>query len=131
MLLLADFFLASFNQRSIKKVRGFSEGARKLLLSYHWPGNVRELKNLLERIILLEDGDTILPGQLALISNVDEKRNKVIGPGVTDACLDYEKVTGDLIKKALKRTRGNVREAAEVLNMPVHKLRYRIKKFGL
>ncbi|MBW2320722.1 MAG: sigma-54-dependent Fis family transcriptional regulator [Deltaproteobacteria bacterium] len=131
ILLLVEHFMDYYNVKFGKGFTKISPEARAILLQYHWPGNVRELKNLLERIILLEDGDTILPGQLAFISNVDEKRNKVIGPGVTNACLDYEKVTGDLIKKALKRTRGNVREAAEVLNMPVHKLRYRIKKFGL
>lgn len=131
ILLLIEYFTDYYNLKFGKRFTKISPEAKSILLQYHWPGNVRELKNLLERVILLEDGDTLLPRHLTFIANVNEEPNKLIGSGITDACLDYEKVTVDLIRKALKLTAGNVKEAAEVLNMPVHKLRYRIKKFGL
>jgi DNA-binding NtrC family response regulator len=54
---------------------------------------------------------------------------------MVDVCfgsIDYEEVTKFLIQKALRRTRGNILEASRTLmNMPLHKLRYRMKKLGV
>jgi len=131
ILILAKHFMTHYNNKLGSRFIMFSPQAEAMLLQYHWPGNVRELRNMVERIILLEDGDTILPNHLSPISNLNEKQSNGIGPGVYEGSLDYQEVTRALIKKALKRTSGNVVEAAQVLNMPVHKLRYRIKKFGM
>jgi len=43
-----------------------SEEAKKLLLEYDWPGNVRELRSVVERAVILSDGDEILPDDLGL-----------------------------------------------------------------
>ena len=59
--LLLHHFMAKYNVEFRKNFRHVSDEALKLLVAYAWPGNVRELRNLLERILILERGDTILP----------------------------------------------------------------------
>jgi DNA-binding NtrC family response regulator len=66
---LALHFLAHFAGRYGRPVRGFSDAARRLLLSYDWPGNVRELRNAVERAVVMAEEDEIgagdVPPQLA------------------------------------------------------------------
>ncbi|MDY0041512.1 MAG: helix-turn-helix domain-containing protein, partial [Desulforhabdus sp.] len=103
---------------------------RKALEEYAWPGNVRELRNLLERIILLENGPTLMPRHL----NFLQAEQEGTAPPDQPPCpvtLDYEENMKNLIQEGLRRTGGNVLEAARLLNMQAHKLRYRIKKYGL
>ncbi len=131
IILLTKHFMTNYNHKFGKDFNKVSPKATSILLQYHWPGNVRELRNMVERVILLEDGDTLLPEHIAFVSDFKEEKD---GGGVTDisdGSLDYEEATKALIKKALKQTMGNVVDAAQLLNMPVHKLRYRIKKFGM
>ena len=64
ILLLAEHFLDSFNRKFKKHFRRLSRPAADILLAYEWPGNVRELKNVLERAVLLEDGEELLTEML-------------------------------------------------------------------
>jgi two-component system, NtrC family, response regulator AtoC len=128
--LLSEYFMSYYNQKFQKNFTRVSLEARKMLLAYPWPGNVRELKNILERIILLESGNIILPEHLSHLLTEHEKAlsaEKDFSAGL----LDYEEVTKRLMQEALKRTGGNLLEAARQLNMPAHKMRYRIRKYGL
>ena len=61
VLLLSKHFINEFNRDFNKSVTKIHPDAEKLLLSYSWPGNVRELRNVLERAILLESEDVLLP----------------------------------------------------------------------
>ncbi|BBO69704.1 acetoacetate metabolism regulatory protein AtoC [Desulfosarcina alkanivorans] len=128
ILLLTEHFLSHYGSKFGKRFTNISPEAKDALLQYHWPGNVRELRNILERVSLLEDGDTLLPKHF--LHSFDLCKEKVSGLKA-DHTLDYGQTVRNLIKEALKRTRGNVVESAKLLNMPVHKLRYRIKKLGL
>ena len=56
---LAQHFLASYNEAMAMDVEGFDAEALKCLASYAWPGNVRELENVVERAMVLADGETI------------------------------------------------------------------------
>jgi DNA-binding NtrC family response regulator len=64
--LLLYHYMEKYDSEFRKAFRHISEDALRLLMSYSWPGNVRELRNLLERILILENGDTILPEHLPL-----------------------------------------------------------------
>jgi transcriptional regulator with PAS, ATPase and Fis domain len=64
ILLLAQHFLESFNRKFKKHFRSVSRAAADILVAYSWPGNVRELKNVLERAVLLEDGEELTPAML-------------------------------------------------------------------
>ena len=66
---LAEYFISFYNQKYGKKFNTVSPEARKALREYSWPGNVRELRNTLERIILLESGDTIFRHQLSFLQS--------------------------------------------------------------
>jgi transcriptional regulator with GAF, ATPase, and Fis domain len=61
ILLLAEHYLAHFNERLGKTVAGFDKPTRQKLLDYDWPGNVRELKNEVHRLVLLTDDGATIP----------------------------------------------------------------------
>lgn len=132
IILLATFFMNQFNIRFGRHFRYISPEARDLMLNYPWPGNVRELRNLMERIILLQNDDTIVSRHLpeAMIKNSPPEGPADAPLPETDQ-MDYDSVVRNLILKALDKSRGNVLEAAHLLNMPVHRLRYRIKKLDI
>jgi DNA-binding NtrC family response regulator len=127
---LTEYFLKLYNQKLGKTFAKISAEAKKLLLEYHWPGNVRELRNTIERVILLENGNVLLPEHIAFYQGEKESTE---GPGIdfSMGTLDYAETIRRMLEEALKRSQGNVLEAARLLNMPPHKMRYRIKKYGL
>ena len=63
---LAEFFLKRFSAHFSRPINGFSPGAKRLLLNYPWPGNVRELENIIERAVLMAEGDIIEEKDLAI-----------------------------------------------------------------
>lgn len=131
IILLTKYFMTLYNNKFGKDFKNILPEAKKILIGYHWPGNVRELSNTMERILLIESGDMLQPEHLIKHLSLPENNGPRTGYNHTIDTLDYEEVTKSLIKKALEQTLGNVTEAALLLNMPVHKLRYRIKKFSL
>ena len=130
IILLTKHFMTHYNSKIGKRIKNISPKVTNFLLQYPWPGNVRELRNMVERVILLEDGDTLLPEHIAFVSDLKEEKDGRV-TDISGGSLDYEEATKALIKKALKQTVGNVVEAAQLINMPVYKLRYRIKKFEI
>lgn len=64
ILRLVEFFLERFCTRKERKVLMLAPDVRKVLSAYSWPGNVRELENLMERLSILVDGDTVGLGDL-------------------------------------------------------------------
>jgi DNA-binding NtrC family response regulator len=132
IMLIAEHFLDLYNRKFERNFKHISPQAARILVDYHWPGNIRELRNTLERIILLESGDTLLPEHLAFLN----PREMTVQPSVSASTpppktLDYQEVIKDLMQEALRKTEGNVVEASRILNMPAHKVRYRLKKYGI
>lgn len=127
---LAEHFIAFFNLKYGKHFTTIDPEAKKALQEYSWPGNVRELRNTLERIVLLENDTTVLPLHLSFLEPEPQAPGLPEAKGA-DGSLEYEETIKRLIMETLGRTGGNVLEAARLLNMPAHKLRYRIKKYGL
>jgi DNA-binding NtrC family response regulator len=127
---LTEYFVSHFNRKYGKEFTMVSPEARRVLLDYSWPGNVRELRNALERIILLESGNTIHPRHLPF-PHPDEETIVPSEPDLAEGTLGYEDVVKRLVQEALDKTGGNVLEASRLLNMPAHKMRYRIKKYDL
>ncbi len=135
ILLLARYFITLYNKEFRKNFRGLTKETERLFLEYHWPGNVRELKNVIERVMILENDEYIKPEHLPieLISRESTLRSNIerlefdIPPGG----IDIEDVEKNLIKKALEKTRGNQTRAARLLNISRDALRYRMQKFGL
>jgi DNA-binding NtrC family response regulator len=134
--LLANYFLSLFASRYNKKsLQGFSPEAERLLTAYDWPGNVRELKNIIERVVVLESGDLVLPdhlpGEIYSEQAGPRERKKENGFVLPEEGLSLETLEKDLIRQALERANNNKTVAAKLLNVSYDSLRYQIKKHGL
>jgi DNA-binding NtrC family response regulator len=129
-----SYFCAKYNKKAIRR---YSPEAEKLLVSHDWPGNVRELRNVIERIVVLESGDTILPEHLPKeISTKHATLPSSGGTGTTafvlpEGGISLDDVEKNLIVQALERTRNNKTQAAKLLQISYDALRYQVKKFGL
>lgn len=131
ILPLARHFITKYNLKFSKKFVGLSPAALQLMTGYPWPGNIRELRNVIERIVLLEEGDTIRARHIEKIihrSSPSKDHPELDSGGFP---LDYETAIKALIQHSLNLSRGNVQESARILNIPVHKLRYRIQKYDI
>ena len=104
--------------------------ARGILLGYQWPGNVRELENIIERLSIMVDQDTIsaadLPGFLLSPNSEPPMLDHNESPG--SKLEDMEKAE---LLDALKRNRWVQSRAAQDLGITLRKLGYRLKKYGL
>jgi len=132
ILPLALFFMNKFNEKFRKQFRGVSEEAKKLLLDHPWTGNVREMRNVIERVILMEDGHEIEPGHLDFMKKTSEgismAGSKIRLPS---AGLNLDELTRDLIIQALERAGGHRGRAAKLLGMSRPTMIYRIEKYGI
>jgi len=132
---IARHFLASFATRYNKKtIKRFSPEAIALLEAYGWPGNVRELRNLVERLVVLESAEVILPEHLPdwLAKRPGEaSRPREGGFLLPETGLSLEEVEKGLIKQALERSKYNKTQAARLLQISYDTLRYQVKKYGL
>jgi transcriptional regulator with PAS, ATPase and Fis domain len=132
ILQLADYFLQEFNTKFHKRFRGLAEGAKELFLGYSWPGNVRELRNILERAVLLSDGEFVLPEHLQLPSGSQEPRRDPDSPtGVPPVDLPLFELEKQALLHALEKAGQNQSLAAKLLQISRDTLRYRMKKFNI
>ena len=131
--LLVNHFLAKNNQNLNKNVKGIDHKALEALMNYPWYGNVRELENTIERAMVLTDKDSIEPENLPM--EVQNFQNRVeIAPLDEEECSIKKAakvMEMNLIKKALKRTRGNHTHAARLLEISHRALLYKIKEYGI
>jgi two-component system, NtrC family, response regulator AtoC len=130
--LLIDHFIARNNQRLGTRIRGIEPSARKLLLAHRWPGNVRELENLIERAVVLAEGDTLtvsdIPSQLHEATDVV---SSVLSSGDLSIKKAAATIEESLIRRALEQTRGNRTAAARLLEISHRALLYKIKDYKL
>lgn len=78
IILFARKFLNAFAREENKQFQKFSPESEQLLLSYSWPGNVRELQNVIRSIVVLHEGDVVIPSMLplAVIREKGERRRR-------------------------------------------------------
>ncbi len=153
ILPLVNFFLARYNTRFRKNIRGITDETRKLLVNHAWPGNVRELKNAIERAMLLEDEDILTPKYLPFSvaqpgSGMTAYESASMGgngtslaqfPGgrmlprlvLPEGGTSLEEVERCLVELAMKQANNNQTHAARLLDISRDALRYKLKKFGL
>ena len=139
ILPLARLFIAEANRRFHKQVLGLSPEADSYLLGYPWPGNVRELKNTVERILILEDCETIKPRHLPpeILKQPSAQDDALQLPQALEILsgIDYDDVLNrvgrHLIREALRLAGGNKAQAARLLSMDRGTLRYNIRRMGL
>jgi two-component system response regulator HydG len=125
VLVLADHFLRRFTQENKKRVEGFSEDARAKIVAHRWPGNVRELENAIERAVVLCEGSQIAGSDLP-IDVAPMPKGVLRVPGATMA--EIERFA---ILTTLEATNGSTTKAAEMLDISVRTIQYRLHEYGL
>ena len=133
--LLVEHFISKSAKACGRSDMSISKEAIEVLKQYSWPGNIRELENVIERCVALESANLItvasLP-QYVRYQNTDAFESIYEIP---DDGLDLEKVIGSFEKefliKALEKTNGVRKDAADLLKITFRSLRYRLKKYGL
>ena len=125
---LLEHFLKIYSAREAKKIKGFTREAYELLLRYHYPGNVRELENIVERAVVLSQGEYITTEELPL-----SLRKEIFPQEQEFLSLDerIEAIERSIILEALKRNNWVKTRAARELGISERVLRYRIRKFGI
>lgn len=141
IITIATSFINLFNQKLGRNMKGFNSEAAKIMLNYAWKGNIRELRNVIERIVLLEQGEHITKDSLAFLNHstiAHTESNEVIKLaegehhlGLSSTGVLMSNVLKDLIVQTLKITGGNQMQAAKVLGVSRSKLRYRIDQLGI
>ena len=130
VLLLAHYFLKQFASDMGKDLTGMARGVENKLKSYTFPGNIRELRNLMERAVILCDGDCLTEADFPDLDDAGDFGGGHDVPG-EDWPLNLEALEKHAIIRALKLSSGNQTEAAKHLGIGHDALRYRIKKLEL
>jgi DNA-binding NtrC family response regulator len=133
---LTEPLVAELNAAAGRHVKLVPQSVYKRMRAYDWPGNVRELRNVVERAVLLADGDVFpeqwldLGGRLARPQSAPAvEGNRLIIP--LDGSMALDEMDSYIIQTALEKAGYNVTATARSLGTTRETLRYRIQKYGL
>jgi len=124
ILLLIRHFVSRFAAEAGRAVPRFSDGALASLRGYHWPGNVRELQNVVQRLVVMSEGDTIDVTDLPELMRFSALRG-------AHADRTLAEVEADHIRFVLESAAGNKTRAASILGIDRKTLREKIKNYNL
>jgi two-component system response regulator AtoC len=131
--LLISHFIKKYSQSMSKNVLGINPKALEAMMNYIWYGNVRELENTVERAIVLTDGDHIelddLPPEVRDFH--DGIQLEPLGEEGYSIKKGSKYLETNLIKKALRKTKGNHTQAAKLLEISHRALLYKIKEYEI
>jgi two-component system response regulator FlrC len=148
---LAEFFLKRYSMNIGRDSLTLSAAAKALLQQYPWPGNVRELENIIQRAVLLADGDQIYAEDLELDDSqlthpgladppvkepIKQDLSTAMPQNGTEIALlkgelsqDIESVEREHILKVLAEVKGNRTKAVDILGISARALRYKLKSY--
>jgi len=130
--LLANWFREKFARENEKRVVGFDESAQMNLMHYDYPGNVRQLENIIERAVVLTEGDVITAVDLPL--EVRKPGIPLLGRGAAfpySEGLTLAQLEAEHIRRVLVHTAGNTTKAAKSLGISRSTLWRKMKEYGL
>ncbi len=144
--ILADYFLRQFSAEYGKTGIKFASSAIEYMMKRDWKGNIRELRNIVERGVLLAQGDAVeiqdlfidelseldVDMQMDDVSDGIDAQNDI--PSIPQDTFNLGDIEREVIKMALKKTEGNRTHAAKLLGISVRTLRNKLaeyRKMGL
>jgi DNA-binding NtrC family response regulator len=120
---LTDFFIELYSRKLGKNLKKTSADLFQKLESYNFPGNIRELRNIIERAVILSDGQTL--NESALPKEILHKTN------LNSQSLNLEDVEKTHILSILEQTNGNKTKAAEILGIGLTTLYRKLQAYGI
>jgi DNA-binding NtrC family response regulator len=139
ILVLAEHYIRTIGSRlaTRKRINGLTPEVANVFRRYSWPGNVRELRNVVERALILEDGDkitleylpSVVTGQIA--ARAEEKDRNAEQFVLPQEGISLDEVELSFVRQAIERSDGNQTRAAELLGISRDQLRYRLKKLDV
>jgi DNA-binding NtrC family response regulator len=146
--LLAKRFLEKYSAIHGKKLRGFTDKAKRALLAYPWPGNIREMQNMVERGVILASSGTRIELEQMFSSSGDHQTvefgidgygsldidcmetGKDLCETVLNGVMTLDQVEAMLIEAAVDKARGNLSSAARMLGLTRRQLAYRLGRLN-
>jgi len=123
--LLAEHFIAKFSRENQRTVEGLSDDARQKIAAHRWPGNVRELENAMERAVLFSEGNVVQAEALPF-DTVPATFEDIQVPGASMAQVEKY-----VILKTLEAAEGSTARAADILDLSVRTIQYRLHEYGV
>jgi two-component system, NtrC family, response regulator len=122
--ILADHFLKEFSNKVNRKVKKMDEFFLKILNHHAWKGNIRELRNVIERAVIVANGDTLTSDLLPFDFLSDATED-------TGATLNLASIESQYIRKAMSQSKGNKTEASRLLGIGLSTLYRKIEDYNL
>lgn len=123
ILLFIDAFLHKFAAKYKRQEMRMHEQTIEKLRSYHWPGNIRELQHMIEKAVILCDGNLIRPKDILVKQTWQPQANTVV--------TNLEEMERQAIETAIRKNNGNLTAAAEQLGVSRQTLYNKLKRFKL
>ena len=123
IFLLTQYFATKFAEELGKPKLRFSENAMSVLRNYHWPGNVRELENVVQRLVVMTEGDLIEVPDLPSLMRFSALQKTGLNRTLSEVEAEY-------IRNVLTSVGGNKTRAAEILGIDRKTLREKLSKMG-
>ncbi|HPW22425.1 MAG TPA: sigma-54 dependent transcriptional regulator [Smithellaceae bacterium] len=136
ILPLTDYFLEKFNKKLAVSVN-MEQEVKEMFLRHDWPGNIRELENLIERMILLAQNDTVTMREIpeefkAAVNKIAAAPLETSKKPFKNYMRDHvENVEKQMIVKMLEEAGGNVTKAAQQLGLSRKGLQLKMIKYNL
>lgn len=135
--ILAQHFAEKYSRKMGRDIVKLSSYAIDFLNKYSFPGNVRELENLIERSVALSSTNIILPESLTISMHkarrwVEGVKNRRFDLKQVEQGVDLDEILSAFesayLKKAMEAAGGDKKKAADLLNLSLRSLRYRLDK---
>ena len=136
---LAMHFIKKYCEENKRNIPSINIDALEMLVDYHWPGNVRELEHVIERLIILLEGDEITPSHISAAlfrsdaglksapQNVDEL--KLVKKQLRESSI--QEIEKHFVIEALKRNEWNISKASREVSMQRTNFMALMKKYGI
>ena len=125
---LVEFLIRRHNAELKKSYKGADNVTMRILIAHSWPGNIRELDNVIERAMILGNGEWITPADLPRAIQHDSESFPNVADNLKEAIRAYEKIH---IQNVLRRVSGDKRKAAEILGLGLSSLYRKIEELDV